>query len=154
MTRHIGQNLLKDAEDCCGPIGRGIDMIRFTRQFTLYSGPLRELARLPSQRWNEAEIIENRGPQLSAELPYTVSRRMNDGLHLSDFVQQWLSGCYFCFQAAAHPRQSDFDSCKHRSETVMQLIRDTDALFLPVALEPGSKNPQAFSLVSRSPPGF
>jgi hypothetical protein len=75
----VGQHLLKDAEDRHRELRRQMLGLPGTRQPAVGLGPTLEVARLPLQRRDKPEVIEDPGPQLARDPPDGTNDAVDGG---------------------------------------------------------------------------
>ena len=126
MPRHVGEDLLEDAERR----GRHVDVelggLRRQLRAAADAGALLEILRLPADRRHEAHVVEHLGPQAGGDLAHRLHRGVDQLAHRVGLLDERLLA-----QALGEPRDFHLESGQHLTQLVVNLAGDVRALFFP-----------------------
>ena len=126
MPRHVGEDLLEDAEHRRRHVDVELDALGRQLGAAADAGALLEFLRLPCHRGDEAHVVQHFGPQSGGDLAHRLHRGVDQLAHRVGLLDQRLLA-----QPLGEPRDFHLQAGEHLAQLVVYLARNVGTLLFP-----------------------
>src|SRR5919197_1216723 len=132
VARNVGQGFLTDAEQRSPHVRPDLEAPTGRRDRAADAGALLELFRVPLHGGDEAQVVQDRGPELTGDPAHVVDRLVHDGAQGGDLRR-------LASRDVAEPlgeaSELELQAGQRLAELVVDLPRDAGPLLLPDGLQ-------------------